>query len=92
MTSYDALAIGWFRICEIEVARSWPRDHVTANPNPNVDVARGAWHRGHTTALDQSQCQHCIAKGVASTGASIVIVILGVIKCKVAPFPGIFSY
>jgi len=40
--------------------------------------------------VDHSQRQHSVAKGVARRGARIIIFILGVIKCKVAGFRGIY--
>ena len=36
----------------------------------------GAWPRGHVTALDQSQRQHCVAKDVARVCPRIIIYIL----------------
>jgi len=36
----------------------------------------GAWTRGHVTALDQSQRQHCVAEGVAKRGGTIPIIFL----------------
>jgi len=54
------------------VVNPCPNPNPSPNPNPNVGVAlssmrghSGAWPGGHVTALEQSQRQHCVAKGVA---------------------------
>jgi len=67
----------------------WLVANPSPNPNPRhstqspsgrdpewwLDDMR-AWPRGHVTALDQSQRQHCVAKRVARRGAHVPIILL----------------